>query len=152
MKWNPGQHVFVRFMDLGLGPLHWFSSHPFTVVSLPRDGKVELVLKVHGGITAALAKKAVGRGGKAAVQTRVFVDGPYGGLPIDLKGYDRVMLLAGGSGSTTIVPVLNDLVARSTGQKLDFLVSVRDRGAFRVLCLVLLGADGPDRRMYMDGR
>ena len=137
-------------MDLGLGPVHWFSSHPFTVVSLPRDGKVELVLKVHGGITAALAKKV--SKGKIDAKTRVFVDGPYGGIPVDLKGYDRVMLLAGGSGSTTIIPVLNDLVAESSGKKIDFVVAVRERGKLCQVNGLHTLTNVSHRYIHMDGR
>ncbi|KAF8916533.1 FAD-binding domain-containing protein [Mucidula mucida] len=71
LKWTPGQNVFVRF--LGLGP-HVFSSHPFTVASIPTKDRhsLDLVLRVKGGITRKLANIAAG---KTAKSTRVFVDG-----------------------------------------------------------------------------
>jgi NAD(P)H-flavin reductase len=111
--WAPGQHVFVRFLGLGL---HALSSHPFTVSSLHAAGAggenttegegentVELVLRVHGGITRALAAKAAGR---PAWATRVVLDGPYGGLHAPLRAFERVYLLAGGSGASILHYIL----------------------------------------------
>ena len=89
----PGQHVFLRFLDAGL---HAFSSHPFTVCGMGEDGKTaDVVLRVRGGTTKVLAARAAGR---PSVATRVMVDGPYGGVPVALRTYDRVLLMAGGSG------------------------------------------------------
>lgn len=94
-KWSPGQHVFVRILGLGA---HALTSHPFTVSSLHTRGAentAELVMRVHRGLTGALAQRVAG---KAAWTSRVVVDGPYGGLHVPLKAYERVYLLAGGSG------------------------------------------------------
>ena len=94
LKWRPGQHFFVRFLDLGI---HAASSHPFTVATLPNqsEGKegavMEIYARVHGGITARLA--ALAQKG-AAGSSRVLLDGPYGGVEANLKVYDRVLLLA----------------------------------------------------------
>jgi hypothetical protein len=98
LAWGPGQHVFLRFLDLGI---HAFSSHPFTIASLPPANAagtrtMHIVMRVHGGITAALARRIAGR---ASVRLPVWVDGPYGGVPAGLKAYDTVLLLAGGSGA-----------------------------------------------------
>lgn len=96
VSWAPGQHVFVRFWGLGLP--HALSSHPWTVASLPAEGKaraMELVLRARGGITAHLAHLVRG---KVGVNVAVWVDGPYGGVPGGLSAYDEVVLLAGGSG------------------------------------------------------
>jgi predicted ferric reductase len=100
VNWSPGQHVFLRFW--GLGVPHAFSSHPWTITSLPADGSdaegersVDIVLRVHGGITRELARRAED---KAQTSVAVWVDGPYGGLPGGLDDYDSVLLLAGGSG------------------------------------------------------
>lgn len=101
MKWAPGQHVFVRVLGLGV---HALTSHPFTISSLhtssggegKEEAELELVMRVHGGLTHALARRVAG---KAAWATRVVVDGPYGGLHVPLQAYERVYLLAGGSGA-----------------------------------------------------
>ena len=99
LKWRPGQHFFVRFLDLGI---HAASSHPFTVATPPKqsEGKegavMEIYARVHSGITARLATLA--KQGSSG-SSRVLLDGPYGGIEGDLKVYDRVLLLAGGSGA-----------------------------------------------------
>lgn len=94
MTWKPGQHFFLKFSPRLL------SSHPFTCTSLPsesKDGKVlEFYVRVRGGMTAKLAKMAASGGGIKSA--RAVVDGPYGGLERSLRTYDRVLLLAGGSG------------------------------------------------------
>ena len=99
VAWKHGQHFFVRFLDLGI---HAASSHPFTVATLPNqsEGKegavMEIYARVHGGITARLATLA--KQGSSG-SSRVLLDGPYGGIEGNLKAYDRVLLLAGGSGA-----------------------------------------------------
>ena len=104
VAWRPGQHFFIRFVNLGI---HAASSHPFTIANLPgmvvdsEDSKrsgghvMEVYARVHGGITARLA--AVAQSG-ALKTSRVLLDGPYGGFEGNLKAYDRVLLLGGGSG------------------------------------------------------
>ena len=105
VAWRPGQHFFLRFLDLGI---HAASSHPFTVASLPDvisnsekskgsgERVMEVYARVHGGITARLA--AVAQNGSLKTSS-VLLDGPYGGFEGNLKAYDRVLLLAGGSGA-----------------------------------------------------
>lgn len=103
LRWHPGQHFFVRFLDLGI---HAASSHPFTVASLPGDysvsekgddGRViEMYARVRGGITARLENVA-----GSLKRSRVLLDGPYGGFEGNLEIYDRVLLLAGGSGPSS---------------------------------------------------
>ncbi|KAF8174796.1 hypothetical protein K438DRAFT_1908841 [Mycena galopus ATCC 62051] len=104
-KWAPGQHVFVRILGLGV---HALTSHPFTISSL------------HTSVT-----------GKATWKSRVVVDGPYGGLHVPLKVYERVYLLAGGSGATFTLPLFADLAASikaggAVCQHVEFVVAVHD--------------------------
>jgi NAD(P)H-flavin reductase len=105
-KWSPGQHYFIRFLSLGI---HSLSSHPFTVASIPKSeqnsGQLELFVRGQNGITGRLVKFALG-----TRTSRVLLDGPYGGIQGSLKIYDRVLLVAGGSGSTFVMPVLLDLM------------------------------------------
>ncbi|KAI0329178.1 hypothetical protein GY45DRAFT_1253334 [Cubamyces sp. BRFM 1775] len=114
LKWGAGQHFFVRFLDLGI---HAATSHPFTVATLPSESAakddvnmIELYVKIHGGITRRL--QGLCQGG-CLRSSRVLLDGPYGGVEGDLKVYDRVLLLAGGSGATFVVPLLLDIVRSS---------------------------------------
>ena len=96
VSWRPGQHFFVRFLDLGI---HAATSHPFTVATLCEDKTGEHVIehyaRVHGGITARLG--TVAKQGSSKVST-VSLDGPYGGMEGNMHVYDRVLLLGGGSG------------------------------------------------------
>ncbi|KAM5541792.1 hypothetical protein V8D89_004521 [Ganoderma adspersum] len=140
VSWKPGQHFFIRFLNLGI---HAASSHPFTIASLPdvivdseeskRSGErvMEVYARVHGGITARLA--AVAQSG-ALKTSRVLLDGPYGGFEGNLKAYDRVLLLGGGSGVSFIVPLLLDLIRsfkadQTRCRKVHFVWAVRTNGA-----------------------
>lgn len=42
------------------------------------------------------------------------IDGPYGGLSLDLGQYENVLLFAGGAGATFAMGVLDDIVGRIT--------------------------------------
>ncbi|GLB41559.1 putative FAD-binding domain containing protein [Lyophyllum shimeji] len=102
LNWAPGQSYFVRFLDLGV---HALTSHPFTVTSLPSSSVLEFHVRVREGTTARLASFA--ESGKTSA---VMLDGPYGGVHGSLGAYDRVVLLAGGSGVSFTVPLLLDLL------------------------------------------
>ncbi|KAJ7470930.1 FAD-binding domain-containing protein [Mycena latifolia] len=129
-KWAPGQHVFVRILGLGV---HALTSHPFTVSSLHESGAVELVLRVHGGLTAAIAARVAAS--PAGWTTRVVLDGPYGGLHVPLAAYQRVYLLAGGTGATFTLPLFADLAAKlkaggAACQHVEFVVAVPDNDTY----------------------
>ncbi|KAL1723250.1 ferric reductase NAD binding domain-containing protein [Schizophyllum commune] len=126
----PGQHVFLRFLDAGL---HAFTAHPFTVCGTGDEGRTaDVVLRVRGGTTRVLAGRAEG---KPAVATRVMVDGPYGGVPVALGTYERVLLLAGGSGATFTVPILVDLAQKmqrgeARCKRIDFVLAVQHEDSY----------------------
>ncbi|PIL27829.1 transporter [Ganoderma sinense ZZ0214-1] len=149
VAWKPGQHFFIRFLNLGI---HAASSHPFTIASLPdvlvdsKEGAttttspsksggervMEVYARVHGGITARLA--AVAQNGGALKTSRVLLDGPYGGFEGNLRAYDRVLLLGGGSGVSFVVPLLLDLIRsfdadQSRCRKVSLVWAVRTNGA-----------------------
>lgn len=62
------------------------------------------------------------------------IDGPFGGVPQDLGIYEHALLIAGGSGVTFIVPILQDLVRRMNSNEgavirtVDVIWSIRDTG------------------------
>lgn len=153
--WKPGQHFFVRFIGPGLG-LHSFSSHPFTVASVPSagdaDNTVEMYVRGYRGITGRLGAVAAilkGRGVTAVL------DGPYGGLHTSIQGFDKLLLLAGGSGTsmcslhldeeltvcvclpctgaTFTLPIMTDIcraisAGSTTCSKVDFIVAAPSYG------------------------
>ncbi|EMR65091.1 putative ferric reductase transmembrane protein [Eutypa lata UCREL1] len=69
--WHPSQHVFLRFIHLGL---HALTAHPFTIASVPiainGSGKSKLVFYVQprGGLTGRLAAAALQQPGLTTTQ------------------------------------------------------------------------------------
>ena len=105
-KWNPGQHAFLHCPSII--PLQ---SHPFTISSLPSDGKLEFVVRAHQGGTRRLFQHAKESLPPTKHQT-VLIDGPYGRMR-PLEQFDMVVLIAGSTGATFTVPLLRDIVQRS---------------------------------------
>jgi hypothetical protein len=75
--------------------------------------------------------------GKAPVPVpvQVMFDGPYGGCSLDLTTYERVLLLAGGSGATFAIGMLDEVVGsvlRNPGgvktRRVDFVWCLRSYG------------------------
>ncbi|ROV92348.1 hypothetical protein VMCG_09144 [Cytospora schulzeri] len=84
----PGKHCFVWIPGIRM-----FESHPFTVVA---SEPMEFVVNAHDGFTGALHRHALASPG---AKLRASVDGPYGTFP-DPMEYDKVILIAGGSGAS----------------------------------------------------
>jgi NAD(P)H-flavin reductase len=55
-------------------------------------------------------KTVIGHG----AQVQVMIDGPYGGCSVDLGDFESVLLVAGGSGATFTLGLLDDIVGRCT--------------------------------------
>ncbi|KIM37682.1 hypothetical protein M413DRAFT_448216 [Hebeloma cylindrosporum] len=127
--WIAGQHVRLRVFFSG----RVFESHPLSVFSAPPD--VSCITSMPTGIS--LGVRAVGDWSKALnsfanqgvaeirarsqekhaddpleLPVQVMVDGPYGGCSVDLGGYETVVLIAGGSGITFTLGLLDDIVGR----------------------------------------
>ncbi|KIW09547.1 uncharacterized protein PV09_00420 [Verruconis gallopava] len=108
ISWQPGQHVFVSCHSVL--PLQ---SHPFTMASLPQDGKIEFIIKAEKGGTRRLfrhAEKSARLPGANASQLKtVALEGPYGRIR-PLRQFDSVVLFAGSTGATFTMPLLRDIV------------------------------------------
>lgn len=112
LKWTPGQHVMLSCHSIA--PLQ---SHPFTIASIPQDGRMELLVQSKCGATKRLfshAQKYCGlpvsnNDRKDAHTATVAIEGPYGFLR-PLAQFDSVVLIAGGCGSTFTMPLLRDLI------------------------------------------
>lgn len=109
MLWKPGQHVFLRFLTLGL---HGFTAHPFTVCSMPDSDKLigepksvmTFYVKPRGGFTGRLAAKAAQSGG-GSITVPVLLEGAYGGVHgRPMTEYDRALVVACGSGAGFSLP------------------------------------------------
>ncbi|KZM18801.1 ferric-chelate reductase Frp1 [Ascochyta rabiei] len=107
ISWCPGQHVFLSCQ--GIAPLQ---NHPFTIASIPEDGKMEFLVKAQSGGTRRFfkhAQKSQGLFDKDSRPKTVTVEGPYG-RHRPLRQFDSVVLLAGSTGATFTVPLLRDVV------------------------------------------
>lgn len=110
MMWKPGQHVFVRFLSMGA---HALTNHPFTIASIPTAKKggrneMQFFIRSQGGLT----RRLVGMGAtKGTATVPVLLEGPYGGYHgRTLATFSQVLLIAGGSGVSSIIPLLQSLV------------------------------------------
>lgn len=94
---SPGLYYYVWIPAVSL-----LQTHPFTVIAPNQDG-LELVTKARGGFTSVAYEMAVKHPGKAFWAS---VDGPYGLLP-EVKLYDKIILIAGGSGAAFTFGLMN---------------------------------------------
>jgi NAD(P)H-flavin reductase len=114
-KWRPGQFVYIRMPGISL-----FENHPFTISSLcsedfPSEYGEEyrdmiLLFRPFGGFTRKVVNTALEKGENKTY--RAFIDGPYGGMRRRIESFDKIVLIAGGSGITAIVSQLLDLIKR----------------------------------------
>ncbi|KAF2634999.1 hypothetical protein P280DRAFT_502085 [Massarina eburnea CBS 473.64] len=109
ISWSPGQHVFLSCHSIA--PLQ---SHPFTIASIPEDGRMVFLVKAKSGGTRRFfghAEKThtfLATSGRSCIKT-VAIEGPYGCLR-PLRQFDSVVLLSGSSGATFTVPLLRDIL------------------------------------------
>jgi NAD(P)H-flavin reductase len=117
ISWNPGQHIFVRFFSGALGGAHALTNHPFSICSLPSNDKntpneIVFHIRPHSGITQALSTFAKEHPEESIP---VMLEGPYGGVDKEaLLGFERYLVIAGGSGSGSLLPVLETLMRRAS--------------------------------------
>lgn len=133
--WKPTQHIFLRVLS-GAGI---FESHPFTITNAPSSkdkmGGITLYAKSSGDWTrklhklasdvkldmgdleetiAFLEKQKDGAMKHPGKRVLVTVDGPYGGLKLFLEDYERVLVVAGGSGITFALGTLEEAIRTSS--------------------------------------
>lgn len=108
-SWKPGQHAFLSCHSLV--PLQ---SHPFTITSLPSDKYLEFVVRAQSGGTGRFHVHACDLLPPRTDECKtVFIDGPYGRIR-PLEQFDTVVLIAGSTGASFTMPLLRDLVRRSS--------------------------------------
>lgn len=123
IRWKPGQHIFLTCHRIAP-----FQSHPFTIVSLPEDGKMEFFIRAQGGGTrgfVAVAEKR--RPMQVDVQCGpLFIEGPYG-THRPLRQFDSVVLFGGGMGVTFVIPLLRDIVSAWKSERDEQYLTRRKR-------------------------
>jgi predicted ferric reductase len=110
ITWNAGQHVFLSCHSVV--PLQ---THPFTIASIPEDGKIEFYAKAEKGATKKFfghAEKMLGLPHSETVTgvKSVAIEGPYGRIR-PLRQFDSVIFFAGSTGATFTMPLLRNIVA-----------------------------------------
>ena len=112
IHWKAGQHVFLSCH--GVAP---FQSHPFTIATIPEDGRMEFLVKRKAGSTKRFFAHAekyqnlpISMNDATSSGKSALIDGPYGRIR-PLQQFDSVCLIAGGSGSTFTMPLTRDIVA-----------------------------------------
>ena len=111
-NWTAGQHVMLSCHSIA--PLQ---SHPFTIASIPQDGKMEFLVKSKSGGSKRFLKHArkyqtlplTNDKARTTRTTAVAIEGPYGHVR-SLRQFDSVILIAGSSGGTFTVPLMRDIV------------------------------------------
>ncbi|KAI0881833.1 ferric reductase NAD binding domain-containing protein [Annulohypoxylon maeteangense] len=113
---RPGKHCYVW-----LPKIRTFETHPFTIVA---SEPFELVINSYSGFTRDLHNHALKNPGASL---KVSVEGPYGTVP-DPLDFDKVVLVAGGSGATFTFGIAADMLSRmseSSKQQIDFIWAVK---------------------------
>lgn len=110
-----GKHLFLWIPAASRGA--FLQSHPFSIVSVSEDGKrnAELVVRARNGFTRRLHDLALKNPG---IRIRAAADGAYGVVPsTSPKIYDKVVLVAGGSGASFSFGLVRDLLQRMEVEK-----------------------------------
>ncbi|KAL8969609.1 MAG: hypothetical protein Q9183_001917 [Haloplaca sp. 2 TL-2023] len=113
IRWKAGQHVFLTCHKLA--PLQ---AHPFTIASIPADGKLDFLVKSKSGGTQNFFRHAENSQSlplassdlRRRHEQSVILEGPYGRIR-PLRQFDSVFLIAGSSGATFTIPLMRDLVS-----------------------------------------
>ncbi len=113
VSWSVGQHVLLSCHSIA--PLQ---SHPFTIASIPQDGKMEFLVKSKSGGTKRFFRHAqmhqelplADVDSSTSHRAAVLIEGPYGKTR-QLRQFDSIFLIAGSSGASFTVPLMRDIVA-----------------------------------------
>lgn len=97
--WRPGQHVFLRFKELRI-----LDSHPFSIGSTSEQGEgMKFIVVPQKGLTKVHFEEL---DHQIELNKQVYIDGPYGGTFRDVTKFEKVVLVASGSGVTATIPFL----------------------------------------------
>ncbi|KAF8853911.1 putative FRE ferric reductase-like transmembrane component [Acephala macrosclerotiorum] len=112
-KWTPGSFVLLSIPRFG-----FMQSHPITIASTPSsaNGDLVFILRAHHGFTSRIHLAAAPNpmSSESTPQTHLaLIDGPYGGTHLDFASFSAVVLIAGSTGITFILPILLDLAFRT---------------------------------------
>ncbi|RLN88957.1 hypothetical protein BBJ28_00007815 [Nothophytophthora sp. Chile5] len=136
-RYRTGQYVFLCIP--AFSTLEW---HPFTISSSPDEDAVTFHIKAIGDWTRKVLDIAPKDGLEGKLPMEILVDGPYGGLSIDIYNpaiYSHFVLLSGGIGVTPMRSITTWLHhecynrKRDAIQRVKFVWVVRDRENLKAL-------------------
>ncbi|KAJ4125037.1 hypothetical protein NW768_009378 [Fusarium equiseti] len=113
-----GKHGF-----LWIPTVRAVETHPFTMVAI---NPLEFVVAAYDGFTQTLHDCALRNPG---IKLKASVEGPYGALP-DVRGYDKVILIAGGSGASFTVGAVLDMIKKldtNADVAIEFIWMIRNQ-------------------------
>ncbi|EPE08173.1 ferric reductase like transmembrane component [Ophiostoma piceae UAMH 11346] len=114
----PGKHVFVWIPRIRL-----LETHPFTIIdaNTSQNGTgTELVVKSYSGFTRQLHEYAAAHPG---ARLWAACEGPYGTFPDPIE-YDKVVLVAGGSGASYTLGLAVSMLERMDAQSTKNIVFI----------------------------
>jgi predicted ferric reductase len=97
LRAESGQFFRWRFLTRDL----WWAANPYSLSAPPRPDLLRITVKMTGEHSRALLKLRPG--------TRVFAEGPYGGLTQDRLRRRKILLVAGGVGITPLRALFESL-------------------------------------------
>ncbi|KAI5950143.1 FRE7 [Candida jiufengensis] len=98
-KWKPGQHCYLRFKGLRI-----LDNHPFSISSCSETHSgMKFLIVAKNGITKSQHKEL---NKNITMKKKVYIDGPYGGTFRDVNKFEKLVLLASGTGVTATIPFL----------------------------------------------
>lgn len=100
---KPGQHCYLRFYGSRM-----LDNHPFSVATIPDENNPDMkfVVVPKKGLTRKLQDELDQH---LILKKKVYLDGPYGGSSRDAASFDKVVLVATGSGISAVLPFLTQL-------------------------------------------
>ncbi|KAJ9666689.1 ferric-chelate reductase Frp1 [Coniosporium apollinis] len=157
ISWSAGQHVFLSCHSVV--PLQ---SHPFTIASIPSDGRMEFIVKAGKGGTRRIFKHAEKNhilptaASQIVLRAKsVAIEGPYGRIR-PLEQFDTVIFFAGSSGASFTVPLLRDIVRKwctavAVTRRIRFVWVVKSKGQLSWFAAQLSEAMEAVRHLQGDG-
>jgi predicted ferric reductase len=101
----------------------WWAANPYSLSAAPRPDMLRITVRMTGDHSRGLATLKPG--------TKVWAEGPYGGLTSALRSYPKVLLIAGGVGISPLRALLESIPAKRGDLTLIYRASTEDDLALR---------------------